>query len=60
MYSRLATAEDRVITKITAQPRLREAFICLETPRKEQIPKNWISTTLLTRAVEIIIRIREV
>ena len=59
-YSRLATPEERVMTKITATPRLRDVLICFETPRKEQMPKNWLSTTLLTSAVVIMIKSKEV
>ena len=54
-YSRLATAEAMVMTNMTAPPRLAEAFICLETPRKEQMPRNWFSTTLLISALPITI-----
>ncbi len=41
-------------------PELRDVLICFETPRKEQMPKNWLSTTLLTSAVVIMIKSKEV
>ena len=55
-----ATADAMVITKMTAAPRLMEAFICLLTPRKEQMPRNWLRTTLLTSAQLTIMIIRDV
>ena len=58
VYSRLATAEAMVMTKMTAPPKEAEAFICLDTPKKEQMPRNWLSTTLLINAPEIRIKSR--
>ena len=39
-----------MITKITAPPIPAEVLTFLDTPTKEQIPRNWLSTTLLTSA----------
>ena len=54
----LATAEETVRTAVTANPKDKEAFFWEDTPRKEQMPKNWLKTTLLTRAVVTMMRIK--
>ena len=54
----LHTKEDSVITKITAVPMPAAVSTFLETPRNGQSPKNWLSTTLLTSAEPIAIKIR--
>ena len=46
----IATMEAMVITKITAPPIPAAVSTFLDTPTKEQIPRNWLSTTLLTSA----------
>ena len=50
-YIRLQTADEIVITPITAPPIPAAVFIFLETPRKGHKPRNWLKTTLLTIAV---------
>jgi hypothetical protein len=42
--------EAMVITKITAPPIPAAVSTFFDTPTKEQIPRNWLNTTLLTRA----------
>ena len=46
----IATMEAMVITKITAPPIPAAVSTFLDTPTKEQMPKNWLNTTLLTNA----------
>ena len=53
----LVRSDDIVITKITAPPMPAAVSVLLETPRKGQIPRNWLSTTLFTSAEPIAIRI---
>jgi hypothetical protein len=45
----------RAITNITAAPIPIELEILFDTPRKEQMPRNCESTTLLTKSEEIMI-----
>ena len=46
------------ITKTTAPPIPTDELILLDTPRNEQIPRNWDSTKLLTSTIPIKITIR--
>ena len=41
------------MTKITAPPIPAAVSIFLDTPKKGQSPRNWLSTTLFTRAAPI-------
>ena len=43
-----AMMEANVITKTTAAPIPAAVSTFLDTPRKGQIPRNWLNTTLLT------------
>jgi hypothetical protein len=43
------------MTKVTAPVIPRPVEIFLETPRKGQIPKNWLNTMLLTNMADMMI-----
>ena len=49
--SKFVTALAIVITNITAPPIPAAVLTFFETPRKGQIPRNWLKTTLLINAV---------
>lgn len=44
-----ATADANVMTKITATPIPLAVLVFFDTPRNGHNPRNWLSTTLLTR-----------
>lgn len=46
----------RAITKMTAAPIPKEVEIRVDTPKKGQIPRNWVKTMLFTNIAEMINR----
>ena len=46
----LVANDASVMTKITAAPMPAAVSTFLDTPKNGQIPKNWLNTTLFTRA----------
>ena len=56
-YIKLAIADDKVITNITAAPIPAEVSTLLETPRKGQSPRKRLNTTLFTKDAPIKINI---